>query len=102
MAAQHSLDAVLLTWYYFGMRKKMDRKASALTIKGQITLPKAMRDAFGWKPGTRLTFVREIDGVKIVPAGQGSPGKALVQRSRGIATRQVSTDEVMRMTRGED
>jgi AbrB family looped-hinge helix DNA binding protein len=78
------------------------KKSSALTRKGQITLPKTLRDAFGWKTGTRLAFVREPDGIKIVPAGEEHPGEALVRRSLGIATVRVTTDEVMRLTRGED
>jgi antitoxin PrlF len=81
---------------------KNQREGSALTRKGQITLPKVMRDAFGWKPGTRLAFVHETDGVKIVPAGQDSPGEALVRRSKGIATSGLTTDEIMCLTRGED
>lgn len=83
--------------------RNIDReKGSSLTTKGQITVPKAMRDAFGWKPGTRLTFVREKDGVKIVAVEMDDPGAALVRRSKGIATTGVTTDAVMRMTRGED
>jgi AbrB family looped-hinge helix DNA binding protein len=65
-------------------------------------VPKAARDAFGWKPGTRLTFVREKDGVKIIAVEMDDPGAALVRRSKGMATTSVSTDEVMRMTRGEN
>ncbi|NJM39309.1 MAG: AbrB/MazE/SpoVT family DNA-binding domain-containing protein [Anaerolineae bacterium] len=78
------------------------RQESVLTRKGQITLPKAMRDAFGWKPGTRLAFVHEVDGVKIVSVGRDSLGEALVRRSRGIATRSLTTDEIMRQTRDDD
>lgn len=75
---------------------------SALTRKGQVTVPKELRDAFGWKPGTRLAFVREKDGVKVVLAGEENPGEAFVMRSRGIATSGLTTDEIMHMTRGED
>jgi antitoxin PrlF len=83
------------------MQTKTRRKTgSALTTKGQVTLPKSMRDAFGWKPGTRIAFVREKDGIKLVVAGQDDPGEALVRRSRGIATVQLTTDQIMRMTRG--
>ena len=74
---------------------------SALTRKGQVTVPKALRDAFGWKPGTQLAFVREKDGVKVVLAGQEDPGEALVIRSKGIATNGLTTDEIMCMTRGD-
>ena len=61
-----------------------------------------MRDAFGWKPGTKLAFVREKDGVRIVALAAEDPGAALVRRSRGIAATSMSTDEIMRLTRGDD
>lgn len=90
-------------WYYFIMQiKPRETQGSALTRKGQITVPKALRDAFGWKPGTRLAFVREKDGVKVVLAGQEDPGEALVRRSKGIATGGLTTEDIMHMTRGED
>lgn len=45
---------------------------------------------------------REKDGVKIIAVKMDDPGAALVRRSKGMATTSVSTDEVMRMTRGEN
>lgn len=39
-----------------------------MTVKGQVTVPKEFRDAFGWKPGDEVAFVQEKDGVKIVRA----------------------------------
>ena len=36
-----------------------------VTSKGQITLPKAVRDHLGIKPGTRLEFVLEDGGVRV-------------------------------------
>ena len=82
--------------------KTKGTQGSALTRKGQVTVPKALRDAFGWKPGTRLAFVREKDGVKVVLAGQENPGDALVRRSKGLATSGLTTAEIMRMTRGDE
>jgi AbrB family looped-hinge helix DNA binding protein len=70
-------------------------------VKGQITVPKALRDAFGWKVGTRIDFVREADGVRLVRAGTHAPGAALVRRSKGIASTRMTTGEIMRMTRGD-
>jgi AbrB family looped-hinge helix DNA binding protein len=41
---------------------------ATLTSKGQITLPKEVRDALGVSTGDRIEFVAEEDGVyKVVP-----------------------------------
>lgn len=38
-----------------------------VTTKGQIVIPSKMRKKFGIKPGTRVNFFYEEDGIKIVP-----------------------------------
>jgi antitoxin PrlF len=40
--------------------------ASRMTSKGQITVPKAVRDALGVEPGDRLAFRIEDDGRVLV------------------------------------
>lgn len=73
-----------------------------MTIKGQITIPKDLRDAFGWGPGDELVFVREADGVKLMAMKPGrKPGDALVARLRGTGNRQRTGDEILALTRGE-
>ncbi len=75
---------------------------SRMTIKGQITIPKDLRDAFGWGPGDELVFVREADGVKLMAMKPGrKPGDALVARLRGTGNRQRTGDEILALTRGE-
>lgn len=77
-------------------------KSSRLTIKGQITLPKIYRDALGWGPRTKLTFVKERDGIKIVAVQDRSdPGTELVNKLRGVGNRRYTTAQIMTMTRGE-
>jgi AbrB family looped-hinge helix DNA binding protein len=41
-----------------------------VSTKGQVILPKAIRDALNWPPGTELEVRREGTGVTLVPAGR--------------------------------
>jgi AbrB family looped-hinge helix DNA binding protein len=72
-----------------------------MTVKGQITVPKDLRDAFGWKVGDEVAFVKEDAGVRVVRAAARSRGQAVVERSkRAPWNRQLTTDRLMAMTRG--
>ena len=42
--------------------------AATVTSKGQITIPKAIRDLLGVKAGDRVVFVRQPDGRVVVEA----------------------------------
>jgi AbrB family looped-hinge helix DNA binding protein len=66
--------------------------------RGQITLPKAVRDALGLTKGTKLKV--ELDGGRIVLR---KDVKDAVSRARGrfrLAEGFTSTDEAMRAIRG--
>ncbi len=41
-----------------------------MSSKGQIVVPKAVRDAHGWREGTELEFVERGDGVLVQPVRQ--------------------------------
>jgi AbrB family looped-hinge helix DNA binding protein len=38
-----------------------------VTTKGQLVIPSKLRRRFGIKPGTRVNFFEEDDGIKIIP-----------------------------------
>ena len=40
---------------------------TVVSTKGQVILPKAVRDQRGWKPGTKLTVEETPDGVILKP-----------------------------------
>ena len=85
------------------MQPTTRNKTSRLTVKGQVTLPKAYRDSLGWGPRTTVTFVKERDGIKVIVARQrADPGTQLVNRIRGVGNRKYTTEQIMAMTRGED
>lgn len=78
----------------------------ALTIKSQVTLPKAIRDYLGVSPGERVSFEPLPDGRVAISAATPRPkARAVtdpVSLMRGSASRKLKTDAVMRMTRGDD
>lgn len=75
--------------------------AATVTAKGQITIPKAVRDALGVKPGSRVEF-KALDDGHIAIVKQGPRPKSRFERFVGHAGPGMTTDEIMRMTRGED
>ena len=76
----------------------------ALTVKSQVTLPKAIRDYLGVSPGERVTFEPKPDVRVTIAAASPSKNKRVdpIASLRGSATRKLKTDAVMRLTRGED
>jgi AbrB family looped-hinge helix DNA binding protein len=77
--------------------------SATVTTKGQVTIPKAVRDMLGIVPGSKVDFRRNADGhVEMVKAGQGDRPASRFARFIGHAGPGMSTDEVMRLTRGEE
>ena len=66
--------------------------AAKITSKGQITLPKEIRDALGLRAGDRVTFVLRDDGTAVM-----SPRKARLEQLFGRVKPQkqgVSLDDM--------
>lgn len=75
-----------------------------LTSKGQVTIPRALREQFGLHPQTEVVFEAAREGVLIKPAAADRRRQlqAWLRRARGSSTTRQSTREIMRLTRGED
>lgn len=76
-----------------------------ITSKGQVTIPKEIRDEFGLLPGTEVEFVAEQGQVKVRKIKGGrTRGQEIVDRLKQASGGDIplSTEEIMRMTRGED
>jgi AbrB family looped-hinge helix DNA binding protein len=74
-----------------------------ITIKGQVTIPLAIREKLGLLPNTEVEFEIDRDAVRMKKAS--SPhrphrGRALIDHMRGRSTRRITTDEIMKLTRG--
>ena len=77
-----------------------------ITSKGQVTIPKQIRDRLGLLPGTEVEFIEEngVARVRKVPGGP-SRGREIVEHLRRPGAGgdiEMTTDEIMRLTRGED
>jgi AbrB family looped-hinge helix DNA binding protein len=60
---------------------------SAITVKGQATIPKAVRDHLGLKPGDRVKFFIHPDGtVVMLPKLPASALRGFLKRRRPPAT----------------
>ena len=78
---------------------------STLTIKGQVTIPKRLRDYLGLLPGDKVRFDYTDDGaVRIVAPRKPGQGKGTKTRRfsalRGMRKTGMSTDEIMNLLRG--
>ena len=73
-----------------------------ITSKGQVTIPRDIRQKLGISTHSEVEFVIEGDAV-VVRKTEGVPtrGKRLVETLRGRATVKMTTDEIMALTRGE-
>jgi AbrB family looped-hinge helix DNA binding protein len=75
-----------------------------ITSKGQVTIPKAIRDSFGLLPGTEVEFVPDEDEVRVRKAKAGRRrGEEFIEHLHKAGENfTMSTEEIMRLTRGED
>jgi AbrB family looped-hinge helix DNA binding protein len=72
-----------------------------VTEKGQLTIPKQLRDELGIGAGTEVEVERHGDAILVRKAVVQSRGQQLVERLRRRGDVDMSTDEIMALTRGE-
>lgn len=71
-----------------------------VTEKGQVTIPKELRDALGIGAGTEVEFERDNDAIVVRKmSGRPTRGRRLVERLRGRGDIAMTTDEIMSHTR---
>ena len=75
--------------------------ATRLTSKGQVTIPKPIRDRLRLKPGMAVEFSLADDGRIVLSRADGRTPLSRFERLRGTATVKLTTDEIMAMTRGD-
>jgi antitoxin PrlF len=73
-----------------------------VTSKGQVTIPKKVRDRLGIKPGRKVDFEVAEDGRAFLRrVGKRIVKPSRFERVRGTATSGLTTDAIMALIRGE-
>ena len=81
--------------------------SSTLTTKGQVTIPKRLRDYLGLSPGDKVGFEYTGDGAVCIvaprrPAARKARRASRFSALRGTRNTGMSTDEIMNQLRGYD
>ncbi len=78
--------------------------ATTVTSKGQVTIPKHVRDAMDIRPGTKVEFELNKDGDRVLrkcgTIRKGTPDR--FEAVLGTADIKWRTDELMALLRGDD
>jgi len=75
--------------------------SSRVTSKGQVTIPKRVRDALRISVGSAVEFELRAGGEAVlVPVRGAKPAKSRFAKLRGTATVKMSTREILALTRG--
>lgn len=75
--------------------------SSQVTSKGQVTIPKRVRDALGIRAGSAVEFELRPEGEAVlVPVRRVRRPKSRFAKLRGTATVKMTTRDIMALTRG--
>lgn len=73
-----------------------------VTTKGQVTIPREVREDLEIGPHSDVEFVRQKDGsYRLVKKKGASERPSRFAALRGVATVKMTTDEIMALTRGQ-
>ena len=68
-----------------------------VTTKGQVTIPRRIRERLGITARSEVEFVEERGRV-FIRRGRAEPDR--FERVRGVASVKMTTDQILRLTRG--
>jgi AbrB family looped-hinge helix DNA binding protein len=72
-----------------------------VTVKGQVTIPRNIREKLGIIPNCEVDFKEENNRVYLLKkTGRSAKRANKFQRFRGAATVKMTSDEIMALTRG--
>ena len=78
------------------MAAPIDLEAGKVAERGQVTIPKRLRDRLGVKPGTVLEFSEERGRLIAVKSGDADP----ITELYGCLGKKINSDGVMAQLRG--
>ena len=81
------------SWYYIYKNVMGVTMESAITVKGQATIPKSIREHLGLQPGDRVKFFVHPDGsVVLLPKLSASAVRGIVKsrNRRPVTTEQMT------------
>ena len=74
-----------------------------ISARGQVTIPRRLRQAFGLLPGTEVIFEAGDDCVILRSRwSRRALVRERLRRARGAGSGNRTTGEIMQLTRGED
>ncbi|MBN1380330.1 MAG: AbrB/MazE/SpoVT family DNA-binding domain-containing protein [Deltaproteobacteria bacterium] len=71
-----------------------------VTTKGQVTIPQEIREKFQITPAVEIDFIEEEDRIYLVKRKGRTKNTRKFNKLRGIANVNMTTDEIMTLTRG--
>lgn len=73
-----------------------------ITSKGQVTIPRAIRERYGFMPETDIEFVEQDGWIGIRQTSSSKPHAIdeVISSLRGSASGTLTTDQIMELTRG--
>lgn len=76
---------------------------TTLSVKGQVTIPKQIRDALGLMPGMPVDFAVNSEGEVVIhrAAGSSQSKPDRFEAARGTADMKWRTQDLMVLLRGE-
>ena len=79
--------------------------STTLTSKGQVTIPKRIRDALRLEPGSAVEFDVDAQGQVVIQPARAARvrrAKDRFEAARGKATVRWRTEDLMRLLRDDD
>lgn len=74
-----------------------------ITAKGQVTIPADIRERFGFMPNTEVEFRSNRGKVYLVKSGESSVrGPSLIASMKGKSDVNMTTDEILALTRSDE
>ena len=74
-------------------------EVTTITIKGQVTIPKEIREELGLKPGDKVIFRKEGENIVLEPASTLLDFRGSVKTERYISM--IEARDIIKRKRGE-